>query len=109
MMLTLLAIVTAMIAAISMLLVLRYRPPKKDEAAILYAKFATRVGVSPAIGETPQAYARRIRDRQNGIAEITDEITAQYLQTRYGPHNPDMLQQLRNLIKRFSPGQHSTE
>jgi transglutaminase-like putative cysteine protease len=109
MMLTLLAIVTAMIAAISMLLVIRYRPPKKDEAALLYAKFATRVGISPVIGETPQAYAIRICDRQNGIAEITDKITTQYLQTRYGPPNPAMVQHLRNSIKQFSPGRHSTE
>ena len=108
MMLTLLAIVTAMIAAISMLLVLRYRPPKQDEAAILYAKFASHVGVSPVIGETPQAYAMRIRDRHDGIAEIADEITTRYLKTRYGPPEPDMLPYLRDSVRRFSQRQPST-
>jgi transglutaminase-like putative cysteine protease len=107
MMLTLLAIVIAMIVAISMLLVLRYRPPKRDEAAILYATFATRVGLLPATGETPQAYAMRIRDRDIDIAEIADNITTQYLQTRYGPPDPQRLQHFRNSVRQFSARHHS--
>ena len=56
MMLTLLAIVVAIVLAISLLLMYRYRPPRKDEAAILYEKFASIAGDVPTIGETPQAY-----------------------------------------------------
>lgn len=102
MMLTLLAIIAVIIAAISLLLMWRNLPPKKDEAAILYAKFASILGVKPGKGETPLAYAERVRQQHDNLGQITAAITLQYLETRYGPPNPDALQNLRYSVKRFS-------
>jgi len=98
MILTLLAIVVAIVLAISLLLMLRYRPPRKDEAAILYAKFASLAGDVPAVGETPQAYAARLQSQGNRVGGVADEVTAQYLDTRYGPPDPLALQKLKELV-----------
>jgi hypothetical protein len=102
MMLTLLAIVVAMIAVISLVMVARYRPPKKDEAAILYAKFTSLAGIDPRIGETPQIYLSRLRAEKSDFGSDASEITEQYLETRYGLPDPHMLQSLKDSIKRFS-------
>jgi protein-glutamine gamma-glutamyltransferase len=102
MMLTLLAIVTAMIAIISLLLVLRYRPPGKDEAAVLYAKFTALAGVNPATGESPQSYLSRIRQERAQFSDDAADITEKYLASRYGQPDPFMLQSLKDSVRRFS-------
>jgi transglutaminase-like putative cysteine protease len=79
MILTLLAIVVAMIAIISLILVARYKPPKKDEAAVLYAKFTSLTGLKPATGETPYAYLARIRREKSELGEDAHDITEKYL------------------------------
>ena len=102
MMLTLLAIVVAMIAVISLVLVARYRPPKKDEAAILYAKFTSLAGISPRIGETPQTYLSRLREEKSKLGADASEITEKYLESRYGQPDPNVLQSLKDSVKQFS-------
>jgi transglutaminase-like putative cysteine protease len=102
MILTLLAIVVALIAIISLMLVARYRPPKKDEAAVLYAKFTSLAGMNPHIGESPQSYLARIRVEKSELSEDANDITEQYLESRYGLQQPDMLLSLRDSVKRFS-------
>jgi len=98
MMLTLVALVIGMVLLISFILALRYRPPKRDHAAILYRKFVTRSGVEPHLGETPASFAVRIRPESPLPPESVDEITSTYLEARYGPTNVAALQKLQNAI-----------
>jgi transglutaminase-like putative cysteine protease len=102
MMLTLVAVVTVLIAIISVLLWLRYRPPSKDAAAILYQKFTDKAGVPPSRGETPQAYALRLAREKADIARDAESITAQYLDARYGAPDLVALQKLQSAVKDFS-------
>ena len=102
MLLTLLALVAIMIGIISVLLVVRYRPPKKDEAAIVYAKFTQITGISPVIGESPQTYLSRVCKEKERIGDDANDITQKYLESRYGPPDPHMLHSLRESVKRFS-------
>lgn len=102
MMLTLLAIVVAMVAIISLILFSRYKPPRKDEAARLYAKFTSLAGLSPRTGESPYAYLARLRLEKSEPDDSAGDITTQYLETRYGRDQSDMLAQLRNSVGQFS-------
>lgn len=102
MMLTLLAIVIAVIAVISLLLVARYKPPKKDEAAILYAKFTALAGISPETGETPYAYLARLRIEKSALGDGANDITEQYLESRYGLQEPQQLLGLKDSVKQFT-------
>jgi len=102
MMLTLVASVVILIGVISVLLMLRYRPPPKDAAAILYQKFTKKVGVLPSRGETPLSYAVRLAREQTRMAGPADSITAQYLDARYGPPDLVALEQLKVSVSEFS-------
>ena len=102
MMLTLVAIVTILIAIISVLLMLRYRPPPRDTAAILYQKFTQKSGVPPARGEPPLSYAVRLAREQAGMAGDAASITAQYLDARYGPPDLTAIERLQASVNEFS-------
>jgi transglutaminase-like putative cysteine protease len=84
MMLTLIALVVGVTIVISAVLMIRYRPPAKDEAARLYARFVAKTGVEPLMGETPRLFARRVRDRGAMQASVIEAITEAYLDARYG-------------------------
>jgi transglutaminase-like putative cysteine protease len=94
MMLTLVAIVTGLTMLISLALMLRYRPPPRDRAAVLYEKFIRKSGLKPATGETPRAFAGRIQRDSRLPAESVRNITDTYLDVRYGPPDPALLQRL---------------
>ena len=98
MMLTLVGLVVGLILLISLILSWRYRAPKRDRAAILYAKFIKRSGVEPATGETPAVFAARAESDSQIPAHAIDEITDTYLDARYGPSNPLALQKLESAI-----------
>ena len=83
MMMTLIALVIGIIMAISMVLMLRYRPPQKDEEARLYARFVAKTGLRPRIGETPRLFAERVRRAGATGDEMIDTITEAYLEARY--------------------------
>ena len=102
MMLTLVASVVILIGIISVLLMLRYRPPPKDAAAILYQKFTKKVGVPPSRGETALSYAVRLAREQAGLAGRADSITTQYLDARYGPPDLPALEKLKVSVSEFS-------
>ncbi len=102
MMLTMIAIVVAMIAIISILLLLRYRPPPKDAAAVLYRRFTDKTGVPPSRGETPLSYALRLAREREMMAADADSITAQYLDARYGPPGLVAIDQLQAAVSRFA-------
>ena len=84
MLLTLVVLVVALVMFISVLLMLRYQPPEKDEAAKLYAKFVKRTGVEPRTGETAHVFALRARETGRVPAASVNEITAAYMDARYG-------------------------
>ena len=102
MMLTLLAIVVAIIAIISLILVARYKPPKKDEAAILYAKFTALASISPETGETPYAYLARLRIEKSALGRYADDVTELYLESRYGLQDPQQLLGLKDSVRQFA-------
>jgi len=101
MMLTLVTTVVLLVAGISGLLILRYRPPKKDEAARLYEEFARATGSQPATGESPRSFAVRVGAERADVARDVDAITTLYLDTRYGTPGPAALQELQGAVRDF--------
>ena len=99
MMLTLVGIVAVLVAIISLLLALRYRPPQRDRAAILYSRFVRKTGVAPDIGETPAVFADRARKESTLPPTAIDEVTDVYLATRYGPPDPALLNRLESSVR----------
>ena len=94
MLLTLIVVVIGLTVLISAALLLRYRPPPRDRAAILYDKFIRKSGLTPATGETPRVFAGRIRRESALPASSVDGITDTYLDVRYGPPDPALLRRL---------------
>ena len=98
MMLTLVGAVVSLIVLISFLLMLRYRPPGRDRAAILYDRFVRKVLLTPTIGETPAAFAGRAAGKSPLPDTTIDTITAYYLDARYGPLDPAALLRLEREV-----------
>jgi len=98
MMLTLVAIVIALILLISVVLSLRYRSPAKDRAAILYERFVKKAGVAPQTGETPAVFASRAASESALPQQAIHDVTSTYLDARYGPANPAALQHLESTV-----------
>jgi transglutaminase-like putative cysteine protease len=101
MMLTLVTILVALIGIISVLLMLRYRPPPKDHAARLYQKFTRAAGIEPEQGETPLTYALRLGEEKSEVSGLASEITSLYLDARYGPPGTLPMQKLRSAVTQF--------
>jgi transglutaminase-like putative cysteine protease len=102
MMLTLIAISVFLIALVSLHLMMRYRPPQKDEAARLYSKFIGATGVEMRAGESPLAYSARLATEKAGISDAAAGITDLYLDTRYGPPDPAAVPELRSAVSGFT-------
>lgn len=98
MMLTLIGIVVGLVLLISLVLGLRYRPPRQDRAAILYRKFIRKSGVDPLTGETPAVFAARAESESRLSAAAVHDVTSSYLDARYGPSDPISLQRLETAI-----------
>jgi len=98
MMLTLVGIVIGLTLLISLLLMLRYRPPPRDKAAILYERFVKRSGLTLTTGETPRLFAARARQESPLPAASVRSITETYLDVRYGPPNPGLMKKLETEI-----------
>jgi transglutaminase-like putative cysteine protease len=84
MMLTLIALVVGLVMLISLLLMFRYQPPPKDEAARLYARFVRKTGMQPRTGETARLFARRVSDAGAIPAGVVQTVTEAYMDARYG-------------------------
>ena len=100
MLLTLVGIVVALIMLISVFLMLRYRPPRPDPAALLYRRFVRRTHLEPATGETALRFAARARATGAVSAAVVDAITDAYLEARYGPDETTALDRLRSAVSR---------
>ncbi len=103
MMLTLVFLVAGLIMLISLLLMLRYRAPRRDRAARLYARFVRRTGLVPATGETPLAFATRAVADSPLPAAAIDAVTTAYLAARYGPEDRDALERLAAAVSAARP------
>ena len=84
MMLTLVGVVIVIIMVISVLLMLRYRPPAKDEVAVMYQRFVRKSGLEPRTGETARIFALRVQESGQVPAPEVEIITDAYLDARYG-------------------------
>jgi hypothetical protein len=87
---------------ISILLMLRYRPPPPDRAARLYARFVAQCGLEPRTGETPTLFADRAMKDSFLPADAVRSITDTYLDARYGPPDPALLSRLESQISGIS-------
>lgn len=96
--LTLIGLVIALTLIISLILMLRYRPPPRDRAAVLYQRFVNKTGVSPKIGETPDAFALRAREASNLGDDAIHTITDTYLEARYGVIDPSAIERLEREV-----------
>jgi hypothetical protein len=101
MMLTLTFLIATLVGLISLVLMMRYRPPPKDHAALLYKKFTQKAGLPPNCGETPQDYASRLSEDREQLAAGANRVTVQYLSARYGPPNPAAMDLLRAAVAGF--------
>lgn len=96
--LLLLAWTMGLLFAVSLLMALRNRMPKRDRAAILYGKFVRKTGVEPQTGETPALFAARVIGKSPLSPPIVATITSTYLEARYGAPDPDSLRRLEVAI-----------
>lgn len=103
MMLSLVTILIILVAIISTLIMMRYRPPPRDEAARLYRKFTKAAGVTPEKGETPLKLMARIAAERDD-ASLAEEITTMYLDTRYGPPELVAIARLQSAVRQFEKG-----
>jgi transglutaminase-like putative cysteine protease len=101
MLLTLLGFVAATLALISALLLRRYRPPRKDAAAVLYTRFLRKAGQVAAVGETPSAYAARLSAVDPVTGPAARRVASCYLAARYGASDASDLDRLRRAIDEF--------
>jgi hypothetical protein len=84
--------------AVSLLMALRNRMPKRDRAAVLYRKFVRKSGVEPVTGETPAMFAERLAGKTKVPTATVVAITDSYLEARYGPPDPDSLERLEKAV-----------
>ena len=99
MLLTLVGIVIALIMLVSAFLMLRYRPPPRDPASILYNRFVRRTGIAPRTGETALAFAARVHASQTLAPALVDDVTDAYLEARYGPDETRGMERLRAALR----------
>ena len=83
---------------ISLLLMLRYRPPRKDEAARLYRRFVKQTGLHPQTGETAHVFAQRVLESHAAPGETVCEITEAYMDARYGNGGESARGRLRKAV-----------
>jgi len=102
MMLTLIAIVVSLVMLISVLLMLRYRPPSRDEASVLYLRFVRKTGLDPVIGETAIEFAHRARQAEILPDDVVTRITDAYVDTRYGPYREPAFERLKVAVGSIS-------
>ena len=98
MLLTLVTIVIGLILLVSGILALRYRPPPRDRAAILYQRFVAKTGHEPGVGESPAAFALRVSTESRLSADTVRDITSSYQEARYGNIDPQALQRLETQV-----------
>jgi transglutaminase-like putative cysteine protease len=102
MLFVLVAVVIALTLFISVMLVLRYRPPAPDKAARLYARFVAASGLERRTGETPNLFADRAILDSPIPPDTIRGITDTYLEARYGPPDASLLGRLESQVSELS-------
>lgn len=98
MMLTMIGLVLGLIALLSLLLALRYRPPAKDAAAVLYQRFIKKTGLDSGTGETAERFAHRAVQTGTLPADAVESVTAAYYDARYGPADETAIARLKRAV-----------
>ena len=101
--LTLIAIVVAMVIGVSWLLYRRYRPPPPDPAVRLYRMFVRNSGLEQHTGETPAEFAERAALTGRLPPERVHDVTAAYMDCRYGPNGERELERLKEAVSSARP------
>jgi len=102
MLLTLVGSVVALILMISAFMMLRYRPPAKDRASILYNKFIRKTGLTRRIGETEQKFALRVTSASHIPDDKVASVTVAYLDARYGVEETTAVRRLETAVAAIS-------
>lgn len=102
MLLTLVGSVVALILMISAFMMLRYRPPAKDRASILYNKFIKKTGLTRRIGETEQEFALRVTSGSHIPNDKVASVTVAYLDARYGVEETTAVRRLETAVAAIS-------
>lgn len=98
MMLALIGLVVALTLLVSLLLMWRYGPPKRDKAALLYEQFVKNTGLELRTGEAPIEFAERVNAQDINDRWLASRVTDAYLATRYG-NQPAAMQELERLVR----------
>ena len=98
MMLTLITLVIALVMLVSLVLMWRYQPPRKDEAALLYRRFVKKTGLNPETGETALVFAMRAHEHGKMPAATIDAVTKAYMEARYGTADDSAAYRLRAAV-----------
>lgn len=97
-MLTMIGLVLALIALISLLLAWRYKPPATDPAALLFRRFARKTGLEPGTGETSARFAQRTIQSGRLPAAAVESVTTAYHDARYGPGDDFAIARLKRAV-----------
>ncbi len=89
-------LVVTLTAVIHLLLIARFRPPRRDEARRLYARFVRKTRLESTRGETPLEFLERL-----GSPAEARSITALYLDSRYGGGGEEALAALKAAVRRY--------
>ena len=98
MMFTLIGLVAAIVFLLSLLMIWRNLPPRRDAASRLYRRFVRRTGLEPKTGETPEAFATRAANDGGLDANAVAAVTSAYLAVRYGPADDEGLAALESAV-----------
>jgi transglutaminase-like putative cysteine protease len=98
MLLTLVAGVIALVLMISALMMLRYRPPTRDAASLLYDRFIKKTGLQRQVGETAEEFAHRATIQSSLPAKNIEKVTVAYLDARYGPDEHGAIIRLKSAV-----------
>ncbi|MBT8098566.1 MAG: transglutaminase domain-containing protein, partial [Gammaproteobacteria bacterium] len=98
MLLTLITFVIALTLLVSLIMHLRNSPPGRDRAAILYDRFIRKTRLPRQTGETPAAFAARVKDAALLDEHTVDRVTDLYMAARYGDAGDEVLPNLEREI-----------
>lgn len=98
MLLTLITFVIALTLLVSLIMHLRNNPPPRDRAAILYDRFVRKTHLSRRTGETPAAFAVRVKDASLLDERTVDRVTDLYLAARYSEAGRKAVEELEREV-----------
>lgn len=104
MLLTMIALGSAVLGALALYLLWQARPARGDRVARLYRRFCARAGRvcgPPRRGEGPLDFAARLVAARPDLAASANAITARYLALRYYPPTTAPIREFRRLVHAF--------